>query len=241
MTLILLHGYGVRGRFWRYLAPALRSRLFRVLTPDLDMRSVETLLAHCRRLVQREYAAGHEVLLLGHSLGGVAAALTAHDSGPTAVPRVVAIAPPFGRRTRVPGPLTRFIIRRHLIPAFIVRPRFFSHHTPKKRAAALFAESVEETEELRERLSEPVWFHTELLTTPLGKRLLIVASEADRVVPAAESRAMAVHLEAPLHLYSARRAVAHNDFVAAPSLVEEICEIAGLFLAEGTVPAVAAT
>ena len=81
-TLVCLHGFGVRGYFWEVIRPHFEAMYERVLTPDLDMSTLEVMLESGRRLVG-DAAAEDEapVAVVGHSLGGVVAALTARDLG----------------------------------------------------------------------------------------------------------------------------------------------------------------
>jgi alpha-beta hydrolase superfamily lysophospholipase len=222
-TLLCLHGFGVRGYFWEVIKPHLEGVYERVLTPNLQMDTIETVLESGRRLAQE--AAGEDgapVAIIGHSLGGVVAALAARDLGPPAVDRVVLVAPPFGEAAEPPGAVLRFLLRHKLIPDFLTRPQFFSSQTPARIQKSMFKRAVDESDELKSLIFQPKRFHTELFDAPLPVPSLVVASEADRVVPARESLEFAERIGAATEVYEARRTVGHDDFTCAPNIAEEL-------------------
>lgn len=222
-TLLCLHGFGVRGYFWEVIKPHLESVYDRVLTPDLQMDTIATVLESGRRLAQE--AAGEDrapVAIMGHSLGGVVGALAARELGPPAVDRVVLVAPPFGEKAEVPGPLLRFLLRQKLIPDFVSRPQFFSSQTPASIQKSIFKRAVDESPELKALIFQPKRFHTDLFDGPLLVPTLVVASEADKVVPVHESLEFADRLGAATAVYGARRKVGHDDFTCAPKIAEEL-------------------
>jgi len=222
-TLLCLHGFGVRGYFWEVIKPHLEGVYDRVLTPDLQMDTIETVLESGRRLAQE--AAGEDgapVAIMGHSLGAVVGALAARDLGPPAVDRVVLVAPPFGEATEVPGPFLRFLLRHKLIPDFLSRPQFFSRQTPAPIQKSMFKRAVDESPELKELIFQPRRFHTDLFDVPLAVPSLVVASEADKVVPARESLEFAQRLGASTEVYGATRNIGHDDFTCAPNIAAEL-------------------
>ncbi len=227
-TVVLLHGYGVRGAFWRYLKPVLEERFQEVLTPDLEMSSLEALIAttssYCRK---RAHRAGRPIILVGHSLGGVLAALVAKDLGNDVVDRVVIVAAPYGehRMSRLGATLTRVLVRFRLIPDALARLRFFSNKSPVERQKALFADAVPESKELQAILFEPVWFHTEQFPGPVPVPSLVIASESDKVVPCNQTLEFAEVLRSQTRIFAAQDKVAHDDFAAAPELIHQTADI----------------
>ena len=232
-TLVCLHGYGVRGWMWQWLAHELAAYGLSVETPDLEMSSIEKLMASTKSFVQ-ELARRREgaVCLLGHSLGGVAAATVARDLGPQVVERVAILSSPYGTQENLPGPLMQFLLQHQLLPDFLVRPNFFSAKTPKMRQKHIFANAVSESDALRETIFTPTWFHTDTFTEALPQRSIAVASEADRVVPFHQTRAFAEALGARLVRFEASRRVGHDDLFAAPEIVGELGGILGPFMTE---------
>jgi len=112
-TFVLLHGYAGSSYTWRYWAPRLTSR-GRVLTVDLkgfgdapkpeDGRYAPGDLADLVVALLRELDL-RNVTLIGHSLGGGVALLTAlrlHDSGEDRLARLVLIGSPAYRQKLPP-------------------------------------------------------------------------------------------------------------------------------------------
>ncbi|WP_432496662.1 alpha/beta fold hydrolase [Kineococcus gypseus] len=108
-VLLCLHGLGGSALNWGALAPLLTGT-HRVLAPDLaghggspapggPGRALDALTRQVRAHLRaaRRQAAGAPVTLVGHSLGGVVAVLTADEP---AVERLVLLAPPVPRPVR---------------------------------------------------------------------------------------------------------------------------------------------
>ncbi|MFW5729745.1 MAG: alpha/beta fold hydrolase, partial [Spirochaetota bacterium] len=129
-SVILLHGFGVRSYFWDQVGPLFAKVFETVLTPDLRTDNISTLLDTTKELIRRRTEHdGAPVSLVGHSLGGIVSAIAARDLGPGVVEQIAVIASPFGERRQAPSPVLRFLLKRHLLPGFVVRSRFFSSHT----------------------------------------------------------------------------------------------------------------
>jgi pimeloyl-ACP methyl ester carboxylesterase len=225
-SIVCLHGYGVRGYFWEVIRPHLEKLYERVFTPDLRMDTIDTVLESGREAVaEAARQDGAPVAVVGHSLGGVVAALAARDLGAQRVERAVLVSPPFGEKAEVPGKLVRFLLKHRLIPDFVSRPQFFSRrHTPVAIQKSMFRRAVDETEELQAFLFRPKRFHTDLFDGPLPMPVLVVASEGDRIVPARESVEFARRLESALTVYEAGRAIGHNDLTCSPRIAAELAE-----------------
>lgn len=227
-TVIFLHGYGVRGGFWSGFARAFSRNeggsFDRVLAPDLDMTDIDTLLETTTERIAELAKTNGPVHLVGHSLGGAVAAAVTRSLGEKAIRKLVCIATPYGGN-RSPGRgLTRFLIRHRLIPGFLARPRFFSR-TPVYVQKAMFAKVVPETEALQNAALAETYFHTRLLDDTLPVPSLVICSEADRIVPAAQCRALAARIGARVHLFDAHERVGHDDFVAAPEVAPKVRSI----------------
>ncbi|TVR90406.1 MAG: alpha/beta hydrolase [Spirochaetaceae bacterium] len=234
-TVVLLHGYGVRGSFWRYLKPVLAERFEKVRAPDLEMSTLETMTSstssYCRTLA---HSTGQRLILVGHSLGGVLAAIVAQELGADVVDRVVIIAAPYGehRMSKVGAAITRLLIRFRLIPDAVARRRFFSDNSPTERQKTLFAEAVPESAELQNMLFAPVWFHTKSLVSPLPVPSLVIASEFDKVVPYTQTLQFAEVLSSQTRIFAVQEQVAHDDFAAAPIHVQQTADIVYSFAGE---------
>ncbi len=189
----------------------------------MDAASVDELvtlaLGRVRRLALEEDG---PVFVIGHSLGAVLAAIAAQEIGRPTVAGVVLIAPPFGERSSVPGPVMKFLLLHRLIPPALLRPRFFSSRTPKAVQRAVFASAVPEAPALRELGFQRSWFHTARFDEPLAVPTLVVASEADRIVPFAQSSAFATAIGATLRVFPREEGIGHDDFFAAQEVAERV-------------------
>ncbi|MFP4509218.1 MAG: alpha/beta hydrolase [Spirochaetaceae bacterium] len=230
-TIICLHGYGVRSFFWEPILPELRDMFPDVITPDLQMKTIDTLLATtCTAIQEKARLDGVPLVLLGHSLGGIVAALCAQELGPSIVGSVIIIASPYGTRETVPGPFARFLLATGLIPDALVRPRFFSPATPVADQKYVFAQAVPESSAMRQTILQRKWFHTDAFGQPLRQPALVIASTEDRIVPSAESRQFAEVLGATYTEFDARHNVGHDDFVWAPDIAAQVMQHIQSFL-----------
>lgn len=230
-SIVCLHGYGVRSFFWEPMLPKLRDMFPDVITPDLQMKSIDTLIATtCEAIQEKAKLDGVPMVLLGHSLGGIVAALCAQNLGPSIVGRIIIIASPYGTRETVPGPFVRFLLKTGLIPDAVMRPRFFSPATPVADQKYVFAKAVPESSALRSVIFQPTWFHTDAFEQPLRQPSLVIASSEDRIVPSAESRQFAAVLGAEYTEFDARDNVGHDDFVWAPDIAAKVMQHMQSFL-----------
>ncbi len=231
-TVVLLHGYGVRSAFWEPAHEVFQSHFEDVLVPDIEMNDLRTMLDWTASYVtERAGEIGKPVYLVGHSLGGALAAVTAARLGLSVVAGFAAIAAPYGDRHV--SALLRFLIRYRLIPGFLARGRFFSDLTPKHVQKRMFATAVPETPELQDALFAPRYFHTDMLTAPAAQPAIVIASACDRVTAAAQSSALAHALGASLHEFGAEREVNHNDYIGSPEICEEVASLLESFFAAG--------
>ncbi len=219
-SIMLVHGYGVRGSFWDKLQPRLQHNGVTVLAPDFEGDSPQQLASQIEELAQQHSVAG-PVALVGHSLGGILCALAASRVEPVVVSHLVVIAAPYGARARSMHPLLRFLIRHRLLPPFLVRPRFFSSATRKADQKLWFKRAVPESEALQEVLFGSDWFPAESFSRPPQQRCLVIYSEADRIVDAEAVRQFGRKLNAREYVFDALRGVGHNDFAASDAIAEE--------------------
>lgn len=232
----MLHGYGVRGYSWQWMAPHFAGNYDRVLRPDLHMEDIQTLLSTTQDFVRRvAQEDGAPVDLVGHSLGGLVGAAIARVLGPETVSKLAVISSPFGSREEGPGRIMRFLLKYRLIPDFLIRPRFFSGHTPVSLQKELFKNAVPETLRLQEELFSPGRFRSEEFVAPLSQPSLAVASAADRIVPLRETRELADRLGALLYVYEPSRHVGHDDTLTSPAISRETADNIISFFETGSV------
>ncbi len=230
---LFFHGYGVRGGTWKSVQTSLGAATGPTRAPDLNAASVDELIDLAAGHASRFSAdASGPVLLAGHSLGAVLAALVAQRLGPTSVAGAVLIAPPYGEREQLPSPLLKFLLRHRLIPPFLLRPRFFSSHTPIRIQKEVFANAVPEAPALREMTLSPRFFHTDLFDGPLPMPSLVLASRCDRIVPAPQSEAFGNLLGSEIMMFGEDEDVGHDDFFASPAIAARTAEIIRGFTAK---------
>ncbi|MFW5689686.1 MAG: alpha/beta fold hydrolase [Spirochaetota bacterium] len=229
---LFLHGYGVRGGTWDTVRSELGARTGATAAPDLHAADVDELVTLARGRVRRfSVEQDGPVLVVGHSLGSILAALTALEPGPPQVAGVVLISPPYGERENTPGPIMKFLLRHRLVPPALLRPRFFSSHTPLRIQKEIFANAVPEEPGLRELTLTPRFFHTDLFTEALSVPSLVLASEADRIVPSGQSETFGGVLGSRIVVIPESEHVGHDDFFAAPDIARRTADTIAEFAA----------
>ncbi len=219
---LFFHGYGVRGQIWKPIRDYLGDGVGITSAVNLEASSAVELIAQAKTATV-SFAEHTEApaVLVGHSMGAVAAALAAQELSNSTVAGVVMLAPPYGQRDNVPGPFLRFLLRYRLLPPALVRPRFFSSKTPLDVQKRIFAEAVPEAPGLQELTFARRWFHTDLLEGRLSVPSLLIASGADQITPVEQSVAMGELLGSRIVLWPATREIGHDDFFAAPRIARE--------------------
>lgn len=220
---VFLHGYGVRGYIWAPLQSAFAEQLGQIATPDLEGENITDLLNKAKARVRRHsLECDAPVLVCGHSLGAVVAAVAARDLGPDVVSAAVLIAPPFGDREHVPRGVMRFLLKNRLIPPILLRPRFFSSHTPRAVRRSVFRAAVREKPGIQTLTFESRWFHSAFFPEPLEQPVLVIASPGDRIVPLSQSLEFARVLGASTHVLELDPPVAHDDLFASANVVSSV-------------------
>ena len=223
-TLILLHGYGVRSFFWEPIKTFFESKFPQIYVPDLNMENPTVLVDSTKEYIlsiknQHQEA---EIFLVGHSLGGVVAILLAQELGPQVIKKVALLAVPYGEQKIPFKSLTRFLIKHRLIPDFLSRPRFFSKQTPKRVQKNMFKQVVPESEAMINEILNDKYFHTDLITGKLPQDAIFMFSEYDKVVSVAQCRILAEKLGTKAIEYPKDKKVAHDDFITAPTIANEV-------------------
>jgi predicted alpha/beta hydrolase family esterase len=170
----------------------------------------------------REAAEG-PVHVVGHSLGGILGALAAASLSSQTVASVTVVSSPWdaGTRNRLSGFL-RFLLAKGLLPGYVVRQRFFGPGVPAQVQKDVFRTAVPEAEELKELITRRPWFHVETLPRPFPHPLLVIGSEADRVVGIEESVAFALTLGGQLERIAKARGWGHDDPAVEPSVAQDL-------------------
>ena len=231
-TAILVHGYGVRSFFWDALRNEL-SRVFdRIKAPDFAIDDIQdgvrSLMSQCR--TARESSSG-AVTLIGHSLGGVLAALASRDLDTDIVSHAVLIASPYGEPVgRAFGPILRIRFALRLVGQREMRRRFFGPRVGEETQRRIFSSAVDESAQLKGLARKRRWFHTDAFPAGLAQHTLAIASEADRVVDYRETVEFAHAASARTIIYPASDAVGHNDFGVEPAIARRCAEDIARFI-----------
>ena len=227
-TLIMLHGFGVRGFFWDpYKRSSLEHKFHQVFAPDLDFTNIEVAIESTKRLIQNyyeKYGKLGPIFVIGHSLGGILASIAAKDLGIEVIKKVILMATPFGENNASKRSIgfQRWLIKNDwLLPGFLTRPRFFTKKTPKKIQKDLWKKVVKENNEMIDHIISSKWFHTELFLKPLQQETLIIASRDDKVVNIEQAEAFAKVLRAKTKIYEK---VGHDDLIYAPNVAKKVIE-----------------
>ena len=122
--------------------------------------------------------------------------------------------------------LVRFLIIHKLIPNFLSRPRFFSNQTPKEVQKKLWNQVVPESKQMVDELLKDTPFYVEKdLIKELQQDSLVIGSEFDKVVPITYLQDFAEKIKAEkIIIYEKEKKIAHNDFVSAPIISQEVSE-----------------
>ena len=230
-TIILLHGFGVRGFFWEpFIHGSLDGKFHQIFAPDLDFTNINTAISSTidtvKTIIDKYHSLG-PIYLVGHSLGSVLAALCVQELG-SAISKVVLLSPPIGdNHTSERGlRLQRWLVQYKLLPGFLTRPRFFTKRTPKKIQKRLWKQAIPETPELIAAVITSHWFHTEKINTTFPIPTLVIASKKDKVVPFVQSETFAKKIGAELWMLDD---VGHDDLVYAPNVASKVIDKIILF------------
>jgi pimeloyl-ACP methyl ester carboxylesterase len=225
-TIILLHGYGVRSWFWDMVKPVLEKAGYTVYAPDIWQKTLPERILALRSLIEVQNS---PVILIGHSMGGILSSVLAKELGPEKVREVIILASPFGERQGHLQGVYKFLIKHRLLPGFMVAHRFFSKRIPKEIRRKFFAKAVPEPYEIQDLVFQKRWFHTDILTSGLEQKTVVIASKMDLVVHWKLTKSFAEAIEADFKIYEKQRKVYHNDFVVDPELIQDIVEIVESF------------
>lgn len=227
---IFLHGFGVRGGFWDLVVAHLPPGQG-FSAPDFDHADVESAIHSVRAFLQKRAEHG-PVHVVGHSLGGIFGALAAASLDSQQIASLTILSSPW--ESPVPQkeiPLVfRFLMSKGLLPGFLIRSRFFGAGVPVKAQKALFQSAVPESAPLRELIGKRPWFHKALVPAPYPHPLQVIGSEGDRIVSAAESRAMAKDLGARLVILPKERKWGHDDPAVSPQAAQELVKFVADFV-----------
>lgn len=227
-TLVMLHGFGVRGFFWDpYIHSNLQNKFHQIFAPDLDFTTIEVAIKSTKQLVidyHQRYGNMGPIFILGHSLGGILAAILAKELGPNIIEKIVIMASPYGEYSSSERNINiqRWFIKHDwLLPGFLTRRVFFTKKTPKKIQKALWKKTVKESNEFIDQIITKKMFHTELFSEPLKQESFVIAGKHDKSVKIDQTIKFAKVLGSKTKIYEN---VGHNDLVYAPNIATKVIE-----------------
>lgn len=225
-TLILLHGYGVRSFFFEPIKTFFESRFNQIFIPDLQMEDPKTLHQSTLNYIKELHGKypDSEIFIIGHSLGGIIGSIVASELD--IIAKLAVIASPYSIEPVKYKSLVRFLIIHQLIPGFLSRPRFFSSKTPKKVQKMLWKQVVPESESMVDELLNETPYHIENnLIKKINQDSIVIGSEYDKVVPVHQLKMLAEKIGATKTIiYPKEKKIAHDDFVTAPIIAQEVSE-----------------
>ncbi len=229
--IICIHGYGVRGFFWTPIKLELERYFQHVITPDLTMQDIPSAISEVKQLARvHAQESGHPVILFGHSLGGILSAMAGMQMNDGEIDSLIIMASPYGERRKGMHPIVKFMLKFRLIPGWAVRSQFFGKRTPEKLKRELFDNAVPESLSVQEAVAEPKWFHTDELRLPVLHKVLGLASEADRIVSAAETQKFTEALGGSFTLFPRDLDIGHDDFTVFEPAIQEVIRVLIPFL-----------
>jgi predicted alpha/beta hydrolase family esterase len=232
----MLHGFGFRGFFWDpYRHSDLQNKFHHIFTPDLNFENIKTAVESTLDTVlfyHDKYGKLGPFYLVGHSLGGILAAIIAKELGPEVIDKIVLIASPYGETASSERSIKfqRWLIKHDwLLPDFLTRSAFFTKKTPKDIQKTLWNKTVKETPEFIDEIISKKYFHTDLFSQPLVQKSLMIASKHDKTVNFEQTEVFAKILGASTKIYEI---VGHNDLVYAPNVASKVIQDIIEFLLE---------
>lgn len=182
--IIYVHGFGMRGFFWKTLLEAWNNpELW--FSPDLNFSSVlsgRDLLVDFVEKKAKEV--DRPIILVGHSLGGILSALALSKLTDKQVSHVIILMAPWLKEKRNPlEKLIGFLIRHRLLPGALVMERFFSTKISVEKQKELFDKAVQEELDLAYEITTQTWFDPTLFKPHANINVLGIGSDHDRIVP----------------------------------------------------------
>jgi pimeloyl-ACP methyl ester carboxylesterase len=221
----LVHGAYHGAWCWRYVVPALEARGFAVVAPDLPCDDADAGLEEYAGVVEAALGDASDVVLVGHSLGGLTIPVVAARRPVRALAFLCSVPVP-------PGPTVVGVMPTLVSPAFLTADRFHDERDREmlsnQAARALFFDDVAEEEalqavaRLRPQARRPLVEPSPLEIWPDVATRVILTTD-DRVVSLAAAREWLGSTE-PLLLPGS-----HSPFLSRPrALADLLATVAGL-------------
>jgi len=214
----------MRGFFWDLWLIDSASRGILSLAPDLQFDTPFQGAQMLVNLVDQQFSAHKkQIVLIGHSLGGILVALAARSIPREQLRALVIIGSPFGSPGRSSlDILIRSLIRIHLIPGFLIRNTFFGPKVSKESQQLLFDKAVPESQQLLNIVSDSSWLKDELFPEPIPLPVLGITSPWDKIVPPASSRHLIDALGGTFVELGEEIKMGHNDLAVLPDTVTHL-------------------
>ena len=220
---VFFHGIGIRSFFWESIRPLLDRENIRYSFIDLDFTTMETGFNSALNSVEN-IAKNHpdrDIILVGHSLGGLFAGYVAYKLGER-IDKLIIVAS--GLSSQKKKRKSNFIKKRFkkmmmklmfggYMPYWVTQPMFFTDHTPKDVQRQLWTKTVREDpkflkEFLNYRNSWQKFYDNPHFSGP--DNVLCIINDKDNIIPKYASLSLKDHLNASYKIYEG---AGHNDVV----------------------------
>lgn len=225
--ILCIHGFGVRGFFWKTFADLARNRHHLVDTPDFAHASVPDAIIKVREYIKTalEETSDAAILVLGHSLGGILAALALRSLPESEGVTLCVLSVPYGTMHRGSlSPFQQFMFRHGLIPKWLLRRRFFGPSVPARDQKHLFDQAVPEAPELKSLLNEEYWFHNESVKTGTTLKGCAISFSGDRIVAPDQTARFAQEAGLDPVPWNSQEPWGHDDIGVSTALSEKLLD-----------------
>ena len=220
---IFFHGIGIRSFFWGPITPLLEEKNVHYSLIDLDFTSMDAAFNSALIGVKgiMEQYPDREIVMVGHSLGGLFAGYVAYELGEK-IDKLIIVASGISPQKKknesnfIKKRLKKMIMKLMFggyMPYWVTQPMFFTKHTPKEVQHQFWTKTVREDpqflkEFLNYRDSWQGFYDQPHFSGP--DNVLCIINDRDNIMPKHASLFLKDHLNASHKIY---KGAGHNDVV----------------------------
>jgi len=220
---IFFHGIGIRSSFWGLITPLLDEKNVHYSLVDLDFTSMDSAFNSALVSVKdiMDKYPDREIVMIGHSLGGLFAGYVAYELGEK-IDKLIIVASGISPEKKknesnfIKKRLKKMMMKLMFggyMPYWITQPMFFTNNTPKEVQHQLWTKTVRESpgflkEFLSYRNSWQGFYNQPHFSGP--DNVLCIISDRDNIIPKRAALFLKDHLNASHKIY---KGAGHNDMV----------------------------